>query len=112
MDRPLAVGGAGRRLRRAAFYYVLHIVLIHVLAIALVRGRAPASAALVRSLSAAKHPGLSLPAVYAWWVAVVLTLYPRPPLVRGRSGGASRLGERPVKYIGPVLLLAAACAHA
>jgi uncharacterized membrane protein len=77
MDRPLGPWAARVAVygRVPLFYYVLHIVLIHVLAIALAWPSA-GTAALVRSFVGGEALGLSLPAVYAWWIAVVLTLYP------------------------------------
>jgi uncharacterized membrane protein len=77
MDRPL--GPWAERVsiygRVPLFYYVLHLFLIHAVAIAL--------ASLDLGGAAVAHPfvpsgplGYSLPAVYALWIAVVLGLYP------------------------------------
>ncbi len=77
MDRPL-----GRWDERVAvygrvplFYYVVHIFLIHLVAIAL---SAPALgiAAAVRQFVIGGGLGYPLPAVYAVWIGVVLALYP------------------------------------
>jgi uncharacterized membrane protein len=77
LDRPL--GPWGRRIavygRVPLFYYVLHIFLIHGLAIVLAWPVLGAAAVLHGFLSTG---GLAfpLPAVYALWIAVVITLYP------------------------------------
>ena len=76
MDRPLGPWAARVAIygRVPLFYYVLHLFVLHAVAIAL------AWPAL--GLAAVTYPFVShslaypLPAVYACWVAVVLTLYP------------------------------------
>ncbi len=77
MDRPL--GPIATRVaiygRVPLFYYVLHLVVIHLLAIALAWPTF-GTAALLRSFIAGGELRLPLPAVYAWWIAVVLGLYP------------------------------------
>ena len=77
MDRPLgpwatrvAVFG-----RVPLLYYVLHLFLIHVAAIAIAWPVLGASAVL-RPFVASQPLGYSLPVVYAIWVVVVLALYP------------------------------------
>jgi uncharacterized membrane protein len=77
MDRPLGPWAARVAVygRVPLLYYVLHLFLIHAVAIAL--------AWPVLGVAAVAHPfaggeplGYSLAAVYALWVAVVLALYP------------------------------------
>jgi uncharacterized membrane protein len=77
MDRPpgpwaraVAVYG-----RVPLFYYVLHIVLIHAVAIALVWPALGATGAMGRFASGGGL-GYPLPAIYALWAGVVLALYP------------------------------------
>ena len=76
LDRPL--GRWGTRIavygRVPLFYYVLHIFLIHALAIALA-WPALGAAALVHSFMGAGL-ALPLPAVWGVWIAVVIALYP------------------------------------
>jgi uncharacterized membrane protein len=57
------------------FYYVLHFFLIHVIAVALAWPRL-GSAALTHQYMPSGGLELSLPAVYALWVFVVVALYP------------------------------------
>ena len=77
LDRPL--GPWGERVtvfgRVPLFYYVLHLLLIHALAIALAWPEM-GSAALARVYMMEAPLRLSLPAVYACWVGVVVLLYP------------------------------------
>ncbi len=77
MDRPL--GPWGQRVsvfgRVPLFYYVLHFLLIHVVAIVLAWPTL-GSAALTHVYMPAGGLGFSLPVVYALWIAVVLALYP------------------------------------
>ena len=77
MDRPL--GPWGKRVavfgRVPLFYYVLHLALIHLVAIALA-WPAMGSAALGRRFIAGASLGYALPAVYALWLATVVALYP------------------------------------
>jgi len=77
MDRPLGPWAARVAIygRVPLLYYVLHLFLIHIVAIAL--------AWPVLGVAAVTHPfvggeplGYRLPAVYAVWIAVVLALYP------------------------------------
>ena len=77
LDRPLGVWGARVTVfgRVPLFYYVLHILLIHVLAVTLA-WPAMGSGALARPFMPNEPLGLSLPALYACWVAVVVVLYP------------------------------------
>jgi uncharacterized membrane protein len=76
-DRPL--GAWERRVqvfgRVPLFYYVLHILLIHVIAVA-VAWPSLGRAALVRPFMPSGGLGCSLPIVYAVWIAVVTILYP------------------------------------
>jgi hypothetical protein len=57
------------------FYYVLHIVLIHALAVAIAWPDL-GSAALAYPFMPSGGLGYSLPIVYATWTAVVIVLYP------------------------------------
>jgi len=77
MDRPLGPWAARVTVfgRVPLFYYVLHILLIHLLAIALA-WPAMGPAAMARPFAVGEPLGYSLPAVYAWWAAVVVVLYP------------------------------------
>jgi hypothetical protein len=77
MDRPLGPWATRVAIygRVPLLYYVLHLFLIHIVAIAL--------AWPVLGVAAVTHPfvggeplGYPLPAVYAVWIAVVLALYP------------------------------------
>ena len=77
MDRPLgrwatwvAVYG-----RVPLFYYVLHLFLIHAVAIALAWPALGAAGAMERFVTSGGL-GYSLPTVYALWAGVVLALYP------------------------------------
>jgi uncharacterized membrane protein len=77
MDRPLgrwatwvAVYG-----RVPLFYYVLHLFLIHAVAIALAWPALGAAGAMQRFVTSGGL-GYSLPTVYALWAGVVLALYP------------------------------------
>ncbi len=77
VDRPL-----GRWAERVAlfgrvplFYYVMHLALIHALAIVLA-WRALGREGVTQQFLMTGGLGYSLPAVYALWVAVVLALYP------------------------------------
>ena len=76
-DRPLGPPGRGVSLygRVPLFYYVLHILLIHLVAITLgwpTLGRA----ALTRHYMPEGSLQFSLPVVYALWIAIVAALYP------------------------------------
>jgi uncharacterized membrane protein len=77
MDRPL--GSAARAVavygRVPLFYYVLHLYLLHLLAVVLA-WPASGAAALSRPYANGESLGYGLPAVYAFWVAVVAALYP------------------------------------
>jgi len=77
MDRPLGPWASRVAIygRVPLFYYVLHLVVIHVAAIALAWPALGAGALLHRFVMT---DGLAypLPAVYALWLAVVLALYP------------------------------------
>jgi uncharacterized membrane protein len=77
LDRPLSPWG--RRIavygRVPLFYYVLHLFLIHGLAIALL-WPALGAAALAHGFMPAGGLALPLPLVYAVWVGVVVALYP------------------------------------
>ncbi|MGH7893516.1 MAG: DUF1624 domain-containing protein [Candidatus Binatia bacterium] len=77
MDRPL--GPWAMRVcvygRVPLFYYVLHLFAIHALSIALAWPEL-GSAAVTRRFIADGGLGYSLPAVYAFWLSVVLVLYP------------------------------------
>ncbi len=77
MDRPLGPLAARIAIygRVPLLYYVLHLFLIHALAIALA-WPALGAAAVTRRFVGGEALGYSLPAVYALWAAVVLTLYP------------------------------------
>ena len=77
MDRPLGPWAARIAVygRVPLFYYVLHLVLIHLLAVALA-WPVSGAAALTRRFIAGATLGYSLPAVYACWIAVVIALYP------------------------------------
>jgi uncharacterized membrane protein len=76
MDRPL--GAVARPVvvfgRVPLFYYVLHLLLLHMMAV-LVAWPADGAGALARSFGS-QPLGLPLPAVYACWVAAVVLLYP------------------------------------
>ena len=76
--RPALVVG-----RVPMFYFVLHLPLIHLLAIAVSYGRYHDAHWMFESPDLAHYPfsappgwGFSLPIVYAIWIAVVLALYP------------------------------------
>jgi uncharacterized membrane protein len=77
MDRPLGAWAARVSLygRVPLFFYVLHIALIHAIAIALA-WPALGAAAVGRSFVPDGALRYSLPAVYAFWMMVVLALYP------------------------------------
>jgi len=77
MDRPLGPWAARVAVigRVPLLYYVLHLFLIHVAAIALA-WPALGAAAVARPFVASEPLNYSLPVVYALWVAVVLALYP------------------------------------
>ena len=77
LDRPLGAWGARIAVygRVPLFYYVLHLFLIHGLAIALA-WPALGAAAIAHGFVPAGGLALPLPAVYALWVAVVVALYP------------------------------------
>jgi hypothetical protein len=77
LDRPL--GAWGERVtvfgRVPLFYYVLHFLLIHVIAVAMawpILG----SAALTHQYMPSGHLPYGLPVVYAVWIMVVAMLYP------------------------------------
>jgi uncharacterized membrane protein len=76
LDRPLGAWAAAVTIvgRVPLFYYVLHIVLIHVLAVALA-WPADGNAALARQYMPSDPIGLALPATYACWLLVVGVLY-------------------------------------
>jgi uncharacterized membrane protein len=76
-DRPLGAWGARIAIygRVPLFYYVLHIALIHAVAIALAWPAAGA-AAVVRGFIAGEPLARPLPVVYGIWIAVVAALYP------------------------------------
>ena len=57
------------------FYYVLHLFLIHLIAIGLAWPTLGAAAA-VRQFVVSGGLGYRLPAVYALWLCVVILLYP------------------------------------
>lgn len=77
MDRPL--GPVARVVsvygRVPLFYYVLHLYLLHGLAVVLAWPTIGA-AALTRPYANGASLGYGLPAVYALWIAVVVALYP------------------------------------
>jgi uncharacterized membrane protein len=77
MDRPL--GPWAKRVslygRVPLFYYVLHLYLIHAVAIA-VASADLGSGVLTRPFLPSGALGYSLPAVYTFWAAVVVVLYP------------------------------------
>ena len=77
MDRPLGPWAARLAVygRVPLFYYVLHLFLIHLVAIILAWSTLGAAAALGHFVTSGGL-GYPLPAVYALWVAVVLLLYP------------------------------------
>ncbi len=77
LDRPLAAWEERVEVfgRVPLFYYVLHIALIHVLAVA-VAWPSLGSAALTHQFMPSGGLGRSLPFVYATWIAVVALLYP------------------------------------
>src|SRR5262249_34996453 len=65
------------------FYFVLHLTLIHVLAIAVCYARYGSAHWMFESPRLDQYPitpppasGYSLPVVYAWWIVVVVLLYP------------------------------------
>jgi uncharacterized membrane protein len=76
MDRPLGPWAERVSLygRVPLFYYVLHLYLIHTVAIALAWHELGGDAVMQRFPNGA--PVYSLPAVYAFWVTFVLVLYP------------------------------------
>ncbi len=76
LDRPLAAWEKRVQVfgRVPLFYYVLHIALIHLIAVALAWPTL-GSAALARQFMPSGGLGLSLPSVYATWIAVVAILY-------------------------------------
>jgi len=76
VDRPLGPWATRVTVfgRVPLFYYVLHILLIHLLAIALA-WPAMGPAAIARPFGVSEPLGYSLPAVYAWWAVVVVFLY-------------------------------------
>ncbi len=80
---PPRLGPLGRALvvygRVPLFYYILHFLLIHGLAVALARQKYGAAPEWLFHGSGVKPPpdhGYDLPMVYLVWVCVVLTLYP------------------------------------
>ncbi|MEO6030054.1 MAG: heparan-alpha-glucosaminide N-acetyltransferase domain-containing protein [Candidatus Binatia bacterium] len=77
LDRPLGVWGERVTIfgRVPLFYYVLHILLIHVIAVALA-WPTMGSAALARQYMPNAPLEYAVPLVYAFWVAVVVLLYP------------------------------------
>ncbi len=77
LDRPLGVWGERIAVfgRVPLFYYVLHIVLIHVIAVGLAWPTL-GSAALAHPFMPSGGLGRSLPEVYAVWAVVVILLYP------------------------------------
>ncbi len=77
MDRPLAPWMERVALygRVPLFYYALHLYLIHAVAITLA-WPALGAAAVRRPFMPSGGLGYSLPAVYTFWAAVVLALYP------------------------------------
>jgi len=84
------------------FYYVLHIPLIHLIAIAVCYARYGQVHWMFESPSVGQFPitpppgwGYSLPVVYLIWGAVVLTLY---PLCRGFAGLKQRRREAWLSY--------------
>jgi uncharacterized membrane protein len=68
--RPVIVYG-----RVPLFYYVLHILLLHAMAVVLA-WPSDGAGALSRQYMMQKPLGLPLPAVYVGWMAAVLALYP------------------------------------
>ena len=76
MDRPLGAWAERVSLygRVPLFYYVLHLALIHAVAIA-VAWPELGGAAVTRPFLPSGGLGYSLPTVYAFWAAVVLALY-------------------------------------
>jgi uncharacterized membrane protein len=92
MDRPLGPWAARVAVygRVPLFYYVLHLFLIHLVAIALAWPALGAGAAMQRFVTNGGL-GYPLPAVYALWAGVVLLLYPAClwfAAVKRRSHGA------------------------
>jgi uncharacterized membrane protein len=76
MDRPLGLWAARVATygRVPLFYYVLHLFVLHAVAVALAWPALGAAAVTYPFVS--RSLAYPLPAVYAFWVAVVLTLYP------------------------------------
>ena len=96
--RPAAVYG-----RVPMFYFVLHLPLIHLLAIAACYARYGAVHWMFESPDLAHYPftpppgwGFGLPAVYAIWVGVVLALY---PLCRWFAGVKQRRRDPWLSYL-------------
>lgn len=77
MDRPLGPWAARIAVygRVPLFYYVLHLFLIHLVAVALAWPTLGAAAALQHFVTSGGL-GYPLPAVYTLWAGVVLLLYP------------------------------------
>jgi len=77
MDRPLGALAARVAIygRVPLFYYVLHIALIHAVAIALSWSEL-GPGAVARVFFPDNPLGHSLPAVYVFWIAIVSALYP------------------------------------
>jgi uncharacterized membrane protein len=80
------------------FYYVLHIFVIHVVALALglVAGFPPSTFLRPFFLNPPPGWGYGLPAVYAIWVAVVLALY---PVCRWYAGLKARRHDAWLSYL-------------
>jgi uncharacterized membrane protein len=96
--RPAAVYG-----RVPMFYFVLHLPLIHLLAIAACYARYDAVHWMFESPDLAHYPftpppgwGFGLPVVYAVWVGVVLALY---PLCRWFAGVKQRRRDAWLSYL-------------
>ncbi len=97
LDRPL--GAWGERVtifgRVPLFYYVLHLVLIHAIAVALA-WPSMGPGAVARQFMPNDPLHYPLPVVYAFWIAVVLTLYPPS---RWFAGVKQRSNARWLSYL-------------
>jgi hypothetical protein len=85
------------------FYYMLHILLLHLLALVLAQLRFGDTSSMFQSPDIGRFPvtqppgwPLSLPIVYLIWVAVVASLY---PLCRWFAGVRQRRREAWLSYL-------------
>jgi len=81
--KPVVVYG-----RVPLFYYVLHLLLLHVLAVAYALGKYGAKARELNPLNLPADYGFPLPVVYVVWIGAVAALYPACAWYARRKAGS------------------------